>query len=45
MGSKGIMTIQLRAMRPEDVEPCGRTRYEAFKDVAEKHKECESSNP
>lgn len=24
-------------MRPEDVEPCGRICYEAFKDIAEKH--------
>ena len=31
------MTIQLRSMRPEDVEPCGRICYEAFKDIAEKH--------
>lgn len=31
------MTIQLRSMRPEDVEPCGRICYEAFRDIAEKH--------
>jgi GNAT superfamily N-acetyltransferase len=31
------MTIQLRSMQPEDVEPCGRICYEAFKDIAEKH--------
>ena len=31
------MTIQLRSMRPEDVEPCGRICYEAFKGIGEKH--------
>ncbi len=31
------MTIQLRSMRPEDVEPCGRICYEAFRNIAEKH--------
>lgn len=31
------MTIQLRSMRPEDVEPCGRICYEAFRGIAEKH--------
>jgi GNAT superfamily N-acetyltransferase len=31
------MTIQLRAMRPEDVEPCGRICYEAFRGISEKH--------
>ena len=31
------MTIQLRSMRPEDIEPCGRICYEAFKGIAEKH--------
>lgn len=31
------MTIQLRSMTPEDVEPCGRICYEAFKGIAEKH--------
>ena len=31
------MTIQLRSMRPEDVEPCGRICYEAFKGISEKH--------
>ena len=31
------MTIQLRSMRPDDVEPCGRICYEAFKGIAEKH--------
>lgn len=37
MGTKVNMTIQLRPMRPEDVEPCGRICYEAFKDIADKH--------
>jgi GNAT superfamily N-acetyltransferase len=31
------MTIQIRSMRPEDVEPCGRICYEAFKGIAEAH--------
>ena len=31
------MTIQLRSMRPEDVEPCGRICYEAFRGISEKH--------
>lgn len=31
------MTAQLRSMRPEDVEPCGRICYEAFKGISEKH--------
>lgn len=31
------MTIQLRSMRPEDIEPCGRICYEAFKGISEKH--------
>lgn len=31
------MTIQLRPMRPEDVEICGRICYEAFEGIAEKH--------
>jgi GNAT superfamily N-acetyltransferase len=31
------MTIQLRSMRPEDIEPCGRICYEAFKGIGEKH--------
>jgi GNAT superfamily N-acetyltransferase len=31
------MTIQLRSMRPEDVEPCGRICYEAFKGISDKH--------
>jgi GNAT superfamily N-acetyltransferase len=31
------MTIQLRSMRPEDVEPCGRICYEAFTGIADKH--------
>lgn len=31
------MTIQLRSMTPEDVEPCGRICYEAFRGIAEKH--------
>ena len=31
------MTIQLRSMRPEDVEPCGRICYEAFRGISEMH--------
>lgn len=31
------MTIQIRMMKPEDVETCGRICYEAFKGIAEKH--------
>lgn len=31
------MKIELRSMRPEDVEVCGRICYEAFTGVAEKH--------
>lgn len=31
------MTIQIRSMRPEDVEICGRICYEAFAGIAEKH--------
>jgi GNAT superfamily N-acetyltransferase len=31
------MNIQLRSMRPEDVEICGRICYEAFKGIAERH--------
>lgn len=31
------MTIKLRSMTPEDVEPCGRICYEAFRGIAEKH--------
>jgi GNAT superfamily N-acetyltransferase len=31
------MMIQLRSMRPEDVEPCGRICYEAFKEISERH--------
>lgn len=31
------MNVQIRAMRQEDVEPCGRICYEAFKSIAEKH--------
>ena len=31
------MFIQLRSMRPEDVEPCGRICYEAFKGISERH--------
>ena len=31
------MTVELRPMRPEDVEPCGRICYEAFKGIGEKH--------
>lgn len=32
-----LMPIQLRSMTPEDVEPCGRICYEAFRGIAEKH--------
>jgi len=31
------MTIQIRSMRPEDVEICGMICYEAFTGIAEKH--------
>jgi predicted N-acetyltransferase YhbS len=31
------MTIQIRAMRAEDVEACGRICYEAFTAIAERH--------
>lgn len=31
------MSIQIRPMKLEDVEMCGRICYEAFKDIAEKH--------
>ncbi len=31
------MSIQIREMRPEDVERCGTIVYEAFKNIAEKH--------
>lgn len=31
------MTIQIREMRPEDVEGCGRICHAAFKDIAERH--------
>lgn len=31
------MTIQIRSMRPEDVEICGRICYEAFCGIADKH--------
>ncbi|HSD46680.1 MAG TPA: GNAT family N-acetyltransferase [Pyrinomonadaceae bacterium] len=31
------MTIQLRGMRAEDVEPCGRICYEAFRGIADRH--------
>ena len=31
------MTIQLRSMRPDDVETCGRICYEAFSGIAERH--------
>lgn len=31
------MTIQIRAMRQEDVETCGRICHEAFRDLAERH--------
>jgi predicted N-acetyltransferase YhbS len=31
------MSIQIRSMKQEDVEKCGRICYEAFKDIAERH--------
>lgn len=31
------MPIQIRPMRPEDVETCGRICYEAFKGISERH--------
>ena len=31
------MSIQIREMKPEDVERCGTILYEAFKNIAEKH--------
>jgi GNAT superfamily N-acetyltransferase len=31
------MTIQIRPMRPEDVETCGRICYEAFQGIAKQH--------
>ena len=31
------MSVQIRMMRPEDVETCGRICYEAFKGIAERH--------
>ena len=31
------MSIQIREMKPEDVERCGTIVYEAFKNIAEKH--------
>jgi predicted N-acetyltransferase YhbS len=31
------MSIQIRKMKPEDVERCGTIVYEAFKNIAEKH--------
>jgi len=31
------MSIQIREMKPEDVERCGTICYEAFKNIAEKH--------
>jgi predicted N-acetyltransferase YhbS len=31
------MPIQIRPMKPEDVETCGRICYEAFKDISERH--------
>lgn len=31
------MSVQIRAMRPEDVETCGRICYEAFKEINERH--------
>jgi predicted N-acetyltransferase YhbS len=32
-----IVNVQIRAMRQEDVETCGRICYEAFKSIAERH--------
>ena len=31
------MNVQIRAMKKEDVETCGRICYEAFKSIAERH--------
>ncbi len=31
------MSVEIRAMRPEDVETCGRICYEAFKEINERH--------
>jgi len=31
------MPIQIRPMKPEDLETCGRICYEAFRDIAERH--------
>lgn len=31
------MPIQIRSMKPEDVETCGRILYEAFRGIAEQH--------
>lgn len=31
------MSVQIRSMKPEDVETCGRICYEAFKNIAERH--------
>lgn len=31
------MTVQIRSMRPEDVERCGRICYDAFTGIADKH--------
>src|ERR1041385_4051840 len=31
------MPIQIRLMKPEDVETCGRICYEAFRDISERH--------
>src|SRR5215813_3163872 len=31
------MPIQIRPMKPEDVETCGRICYEAFNDISERH--------
>src|SRR6201988_1039102 len=36
-GGNKLMTIQLRSMRGDDVEPCGRICYEAFTGIAAKH--------
>jgi predicted N-acetyltransferase YhbS len=31
------MSVQIRSMKQEDVETCGRICYEAFRDIAERH--------
>ena len=34
---KKVVPIEIRLMKPEDVETCGRICYEAFKDISERH--------